>query len=212
MYENDTTTPSDHTALEALSAQRIADLQAAWTRVLHEDTSPIDLEAPWTYVEANHRMNFTIWHEEDVARRDDIGADRVRDAKRVIDRGNQARNDAMEAIDQWISERIAPALPGAPLHSETPGMIIDRLSILALKLFHMREQAERDSADAGHRERCRQRAEVLRIQLGDLRVCLASLLSQLASGERAFRVYRQFKMYNDPTLNPQLYMREPGER
>jgi hypothetical protein len=154
-------------------------------------------------------MNFDLWHEEDVARRDDLPAERIRDAKRAIDRLNQRRNDAVERIDEWILGTIPNLDPGSPLHSETAGMIVDRLSILSLKLFHMEIEAGRESAEATHRERCQAKASTLATQRSDLTACLDSLLVDLQAGRRQFRLYRQFKMYNDPMLNPQLYSK-PG--
>ena len=93
----------------------------------------------------------------------------------------------------------------APLHSETPGMMLDRLSILALKLFHTRLEAERTSATAEHRTRNLERAELLSSQRGDLTGCAAQLLAEVTSGTRRFKLYRQLKMYNDPELNPSIY-------
>jgi hypothetical protein len=152
----------------------------------------------------NHLRNFQIWHEEDIARRDDLGAESVRAAKRAIDRNNQERNDFIEQIDLHLSARLAP-VEGAPLHSETPGMMIDRLSILALKEFHMAEEVARPDASAMHRRACAEKLARLRLQRQDLAACLTALLADLQAGRRSFRLYRQFKMYNDPELNPQLY-------
>ncbi len=151
-------------------------------------------------------MNFDLWHEEDLARRDDLGPERVRDAKRAIDRCNQSRNDAVETLDAWLLSRLPPANPGSLLHSETPGMIIDRLSILSLKLYHMRIEADRASAAAEHRRQCAGKCVVLQEQFGDLKDSLETLLTQLQSGTRRFKIYRQFKMYNDANLNPQIYV------
>ena len=155
-------------------------------------------------------MNFDLWHEEDIARRDDVDSDRIRQAKRTIDKCNQARNDAMEQIDGWIENQLQTEpsqtnAASATLHSETPGMMIDRLSILALKEFHMLEEANRESADDAHRQRCAHKADVIKEQRADLQECLRLLIGHLEKGERRFKLYRQFKMYNDATLNPQLY-------
>src|SRR5205823_8785038 len=102
---------------------------------------------------------------------------------------------------------------GAPLHSETPGLIIDRLSILALKIYHTREEAHRRDASAEHRERNRARLAILTDQRSDLAHCLDLLWCEILAGTRRFKLYRQLKMYNDPTLNPAIYRRgqsEPG--
>lgn len=185
-------------------AETIVRRQAEWTDSWHDKLSAPESELPWAIVERNHRMNFDLWHEEDVARRDDLGPERVREAKRSIDRFNQSRNDAIERLDDWFLKQIA-VRPDGPLNSETPGMMVDRLSILALKLYHMRLEASRSSATEEHRRKCSDKAAVLEEQLGDLKKCLQELLDQLQAGVRRFKIYRQFKMYNDASLNPQLY-------
>ncbi len=155
-------------------------------------------------VERNHLENFCLWHEEDIARRDDLGAERVRQAKRAIDGHNQRRNDLIEKMDQAFVASLQPAESGCSFNSETPGMMIDRLSILALKEFHMNEEVERADASEDHRSRCESKLVVIRQQIADLSNALTELLDQVAAGTRSFRVYYQFKMYNDAELNPQL--------
>jgi len=161
-------------------------------------------------IEDNHRHNFELWHEEDRARREDQGFEYVYRAKRAIDRLNQARNDAVERIDAAITEAVGPFADDCPINSETPGMIIDRLSILALKAYHMAEQAARTDAAADHVAACAAKLEIIETQRRDLAAALAQLLAEFAAGTRAFRLYRQFKMYNDPALNPQLYRPQRG--
>jgi hypothetical protein len=156
-------------------------------------------------VEENHLRNFQLWHEEDIARRDDLGFEAVYRAKRAIDGYNQQRNDFMEKMDQACVAALHPAESGVPFNSETPGMMVDRLSILALKEFHMQEQADRGDADPAHRRKCADKVAVLQQQRADLARALADLLEAVEAGERSFRVYFQFKMYNDPSLNPELY-------
>jgi hypothetical protein len=162
----------------------------------------------WTHVELNHSHNFSLWHEEDIARRDDVPLARIREAKRTIDTHNQARNNAMELIDDyilcWLHENSIFS-NNMSLHSETPGMIIDRLSILSLKYYHMNEQVLRSDVSSEHIDSCSSRLVVISEQQSDLHKCLKYLLAELTSGEKGFKIYRQFKMYNDPTLNPQLY-------
>ena len=182
-----------------------------WTARWHDAPTPPHASLPWTAIEQDHRMNFELWHEEDVARRDDLGAERVCQAKRVIDRCNQSRNDAIERFDVWLLAQLPPVGSDSPQHSETPGMIIDRLSILSLKVYHMRAEAERTTASDEHREKCLSRCAILEDQLRDLGDCLENLLADLQSGKRRFKLYRQLKMYNDASLNPQLYGRsEPA--
>jgi hypothetical protein len=159
-------------------------------------------------LEENHLRNFSLWHEEDVARRDDLGFEAVYRAKRNIDRFNQERNNFAEQMDQAIVAELKPRESGCPRNSETPGMMIDRLSILALKEFHMHEETVRSDASATHRAQCVEKLARIRRQRDDLASCLAELLADVAAGRRTFSAYFQFKMYNDPALNPQLY-RQP---
>ena len=157
-------------------------------------------------VEENHAFNYQLWHAEDRARREDMGHEFVYLAKREIDQCNQQRNNRMEAMDEWLYHKLQPAQPGVcPIHSESPGMIIDRLSILALKAYHMDLQTKRLEADEAHRQNCRLKLEVIHQQLEQLARCLEELLQEISSKKRTFRVYHQFKMYNDPNLNPELY-------
>jgi hypothetical protein len=165
-----------------------------------------------TWVAANHRYNGLLWREEDRARRVDVPPTEIAASKRLIDRYNQKRNDAVEALDERLLgelERISRQ-PGARLSSETAGAMIDRLSILALKIHHMRAQAQRHEAGADHMHACACKLERLVAQRQDLMSCLDSLLLDARAGRAYFKVYRQFKMYNDPSLNPYLYGREQG--
>jgi hypothetical protein len=128
--------------------------------------------------------------------------------KRGVDRVNQRRNDLMERCDALLLEALAArGLPAAaaPLHSETPGLILDRMSILALKIFHTREETLRADAPEGHVERNRERLRMLEEQRDDLAGCLDALWAEVVRGERRFKLYRQLKMYNDPALNPAVY-------
>ena len=108
-------------------------------------------------------------------------------------------------MDVWLLDTIPPQNAAAPLHSETPGLIIDRLSILALKIFHTREEAHRASATDAHRQRNLDRLALLEEQRADLAACLDALWTAIQHGERRFKLYRQLKMYNDPDLNPAIY-------
>jgi hypothetical protein len=161
----------------------------------------------WRWIDANHRFNTLLWHEEDKARRTDVGADQIAASKRLIDRHNQLRNDAVEAIDEAILEQLAEVAHGdsARLSSETAGAMIDRMSILALKIFHMHEQTIRVGAGPDHIEACTRKLRRLVIQRSDLAGCLDQLLCDARQGRAYFKIYLQFKMYNDPSLNPYLY-------
>jgi hypothetical protein len=158
-------------------------------------------------VEAAHFANFTIWGLEDEARRRDVGDARIAAVKRAIDPWNQRRNDLTEAIDVALLAHFANVdAQSAELHSETAGMIIDRLSILALKIRNM-ERVAGDAAagnDPALEAECRERASVLGRQRGELAGCLARLLEDFAAGRRRFKSYRQLKSYNDERLNPAL--------
>ncbi len=154
-----------------------------------------------------HLVNIRLWHEEDEARRPDVDDHVVAATKRRIDVLNQQRNDLIERIDDVLLELLAESnLPcaTAPLHSETPGAIIDRLSVLALKVFHMREEADRSGAQEAHRTLCQRRLKVLEQQRDDLATCLDALSIDLESGNKRVQRYRQFKMYNDPEMNPAI--------
>lgn len=163
----------------------------------------------WHWIEANHRYNTLLWNEEDKARRTDVEAADIAASKRLIDGYNQKRNDAVEAIDEAILVQLADCMRvvNARLSSETAGAMIDRLSILSLKIFHMREQAQRADASVEHVAACSNKLERLMHQREDLGACFDQLLVEVEIGRAYFKVYRQFKMYNDPTLNPYLYGR-----
>lgn len=158
-------------------------------------------------VEAGHFANFTIWGLEDEARRRDVGDARIAAVKRSIDPWNQRRNDLMEAVDAAVLQRFANVdVASAELHSETAGMIIDRLSILALKIRNMDRIAAEAAAggDSALAAECEGRAAVLRAQRRDLAGCLERLLDDFAAGRRFFKSWRQLKSYNDPRMNPAL--------
>ncbi len=156
-----------------------------------------------------HRFNFLLWHEEDVARSPTVSDRRISEVKRAIDGYNQQRNDSTERIDDFlkreIAERAVVIQPEARWNSETPGSAIDRLSILALRVYHMEEQAERQDAGSEHVARAQQKLSVLRAQHEDLASALRELVADLLAGRKRLKIYRQFKMYNDPALNPYLY-------
>jgi len=189
-----------------IDVSEIANKQVEWTKNWHiEDKDPEGLEGVWKFIHGNHRCNYNLWHEEDCARREDMGFEFVYNAKRAIDGYNQRRNDFIERVDQFLFESLQPNIENSPINSETPGMIMDRMSIMALKHYHMVEQTERDEVSEEHRQASLKKVQVLEQQRGDLIAILQQFLEEIASGKRAFKVYFQFKMYNDPTLNPQLY-------
>ena len=156
-----------------------------------------------------HLYNFRLWHTEDTARRPDAPDSLMAQCKRAIDADNQQRHNHIERLDgllfTYLYETHEKRAPGAALHSETPGSLVDRLSILALKMYHMAAAAERHDATAQHQHQCRQRLVMLAEQRDDLWMCLCRLCVDLWQGRATFKIYRQFKMYNDPELNPEIY-------
>jgi hypothetical protein len=161
---------------------------------------------------ANHRANFDLWHEEDKAREPEVSNARVAEIKRNIDKLNQTRNDLVEAMDRTLLDAAGTQNPAAPLHSETPGLILDRLSILALKIYHTAEETHRASATDAHRQKNHARLALLEEQRSDLAACLDALWNEVLTGKRRFKLYRQMKMYNDPELNPAVYGYQPGAK
>ncbi len=157
-----------------------------------------------------HQYNYILWHEEDIARSPDVGDARIAAAKRVIDQANQKRNDAIERMDDAIAQRIdlENVNSEGPLNTETPGSAIDRLSILALRMYHLDEQRNRENVDDAHRQDVQSRIHICEIQHRELSQSLHELLIDLFSGRKRHRTYRQLKMYNDPALNPYLYTRQ----
>jgi len=190
-------------------------LEAAHIIHLHDEANdrwhatPLHNHAPdnrWdALVLAQHRANFDLWHHEDAARDRTASDHDITEHKHIIDTLNQRRNDLAEQIDLLLIAGAPPQDDSAPLHSETPGMMIDRLSILSLKHFHTAEEAVRPDATAAHHQRNRDRLTILNDQRGDLAGCLDQLWADIQNGRRRFKLYRQLKMYNDPTLNPVLY-------
>ena len=180
---------------------------------------PAGSEQPlWDWIAANHRFNSQLWAEEDLARRTTVALAEIAATKRAIDGFNQARNDATERVDELLlialdlvdvaSARtdapVSTVAPGARLNSETAGAMIDRLSIMALKVHAMRLQTLRSDVGAAHQQASQAKLARLQQQRADLGDCLDALLADARAGRAYFKVYRQFKMYNDPRFNPAL--------
>ncbi|MBW8684197.1 DUF4254 domain-containing protein [Chitinophaga rhizophila] len=147
------------------------------------------------------------WHLEDIIRDPLIDPVKALEIKRWIDRSNQERTDVVEYIDGYFLDKYkdTPAAAGATINTESPAWAIDRLSILALKIFHMREEATRADATPEHREACQRKLDILLEQRQDLGSAISQLLEDIAAGRKYMKVYKQMKMYNDPSLNPVLY-------
>ena len=157
---------------------------------------------------ALHFMNYSLWHVEDTARRLDVPASVIADCKHRIDVFNQKRNNLIEKADEALISAIEPLLTQkAPekYNTETLGMAIDRMSIIALKIYHMREQASRSDAGREHRDLCAKKLSQLSEQRERLKQSILDLLDDCFAGRKAIKPYFQHKMYNDPKLNPELY-------
>jgi hypothetical protein len=179
--------------------------QAALEHVKNSAQSPNRPDTPlWQAIADNHGFNMALWDEEDQARRRDVPDSAIARSKRLIDGHNQRRNDAIERIDEVLLALLPAPAVQSRLHSETAGGLIDRLSILSLKIYHMAWQTRRANADAAHIETSQARLVRLCEQRDDLAGCLDALLLGCQSGSLHFKVYRQFKMYNDPKFNPWL--------
>lgn len=185
-----------------------------------------DETALWHWVTTNHLFNSRLWAEEDLARRTQASGDEIAANKRAIDRFNQARNDATERVDELLLIALGLVDPasartdapvtrvpaGARLNSETAGSIIDRMSIMALKIHAMRQQTQRTDVDEAHRSGSQVKLARLAEQRTDLGSCLDALIADVQAGRAYFKVYRQFKMYNDPRFNPVLVAEQRASR
>ncbi len=147
------------------------------------------------------------WHLEDIIRDPKIDATEALLIKRRIDRSNQDRTDLVEEIDAYLRNKYSDVKvkPDARINTESPAWAIDRLSILALKIYHMKEQTLRTDASPEHIEKCQAKLNVLLQQQVDLSTAIDQLLEDIANGDKYMKVYKQMKMYNDPSTNPVLY-------
>jgi hypothetical protein len=192
-----------------IDVQAITELHRATVERWHGGQIDNPYEGFLALVCQQHEQNYRLWHEEDQARSPDAGDAIIAGVKRRIDALNQRRNDLIEKLDDALIAHLAEwgvkPRRGAKLNTETPGSVIDRLSILALRIYHMAEQLARHDAAEEHRAKAQSRLAVLAEQQGDLSTALGQLWRDIFSGRKRMKVYRQFKMYNDPTLNPYLY-------
>ncbi|MBL0089519.1 MAG: DUF4254 domain-containing protein [Ideonella sp.] len=201
-------------AAEIIALHDLLLADSAWPGA---EPAPRD-DGPWRWVQVNHRNNCLLWAEEDLARRTRVADADIAANKRAIDGYNQARNDATERVDELLlmalglvdaasarTDAPVSTMPaGARLNSETAGSMVDRLSIMALKVHAMRAQTLRTDVDAEHLAGSRVKLARLEQQRADLGRCLDELLADARAGRAYFKVYRQFKMYNDARFNPAL--------
>lgn len=171
------------------------------------ESNPYAAGTPEHTLYSKCRVDAVQWHLEDIIRDPAIDPLEALSLKRRIDASNQVRTDMVEEIDSYFRDYYGDVTPqqGATINTESPAWAIDRLSILALKIWHMREQAEREDADAAHRALCQGKLEVLLEQRSDLTEAIDTLLDDIAAGRKYMKVYRQMKLYNDPATNPVLY-------
>jgi hypothetical protein len=147
------------------------------------------------------------WHYEDIIRDPNINPNDGMDLKRKIDKSNQHRTDVVELLDDYyisLFEKVTPQ-SSATLNTESPGWVVDRISILCLKIYHMKEQVTRSDVSEEHKQQCSNKLAILLDQKNDLTTSFNGLLDEFAQGTKQIKVYRQMKMYNDNTLNPVLY-------
>ncbi len=159
------------------------------------------------YLYLKNWIDTVQWHLEDIIRDPEIDPVEALAIKRRIDKSNQDRTDLVEMIDSYFLDKYkdVKVLPDAVINTESPAWAVDRLSILELKIYHMKEQVERKDADEKHKEQCNRKLAVLIEQRKDLASAIDQLLSDIESGKKYMKVYKQMKMYNDPSTNPVLY-------
>ena len=160
-------------------------------------------------VSRQHYVNFELWHQEDLARDPEAPDSKIAAVKRAIDVLNQRRNDMIEQMDQYLLDELQNKkikyTSETEMNSETPGSIIDRLSINALKIYHIDEEIQRQDVTDEHRKKCSVKLSVLQDKRNDLKKSFETLLADLSNGKKRLKVYQQMKMYNDENLNPVLY-------
>lgn len=179
-------------------------------RLNHVDTpieNPYEIKTIEYYLYLKNWIDTVQWHLEDIIRDPDIDPVGALAIKRRIDKSNQDRTDLVELIDSYFLDlyKDVKVLPGATINTESPAWAIDRLSILALKIYHMQAEAERDDADEAFRKACNDKLLILLEQRKDLSTAIDQLLDDIEAGGKYMKVYKQMKMYNDPQLNPVLY-------
>jgi Protein of unknown function (DUF4254) len=184
-------------------------LQIDAVRLWHEQPIANPYQGIKQLVCSQHEFNYRLWHEEDKARSPAATDAEIATVKRAIDKLNQARNDMIEKVDDALTQVLCEAgvmpVANAPINTETSGSAIDRLSIMSLRLYHYREQLDRQDASDDHRQKVLERITLCEQQHRDLSNSLQQLLDDIFAGQKQHKTYRQMKMYNDPSLNPEIY-------
>lgn len=172
--------------------------------------NPFPKDSPEHLLYHKNWIDTVQWHLEDIIRDPGIDPVKALEIKRRIDHSNQLRTDMVEYIDSWFLQlyKNVNVLPQATLNTESPAWALDRLSILALKIYHMQIEASRIDAPIAHREACQKKLDVLLQQREDLSLAIDQLLGDIAAGRKYMKVYKQMKMYNDVELNPVLYQKK----
>lgn len=188
----------------------------SWSKVLGACSCSCRCEGAGRLVYELALINTFQWHEEDKARMVGVTDQFLGEVKKSIDASNQRRVNKIEELDAWFLRWLQDAdiepTDEVPMNSETPGSIIDRLSILRLKIYHMNQETLREDATSEHIQKCSGKLEVLHEQERDMDRCFEELLSDLAGAKKRLKVYFQFKMYNDPDTNPAVYRAVPGAK
>ena len=178
-----------------------------WDNVDAEIRNPYPLKSIEYYLYLKNWIDTVQWHLEDIIRDPNIDSVKALEIKRRIDKSNQDRTDLVELIDSYFLDKYknVKTLADATLNTESPAWAIDRLSILILKIYHMQSEVDRKDVEGAHHEQCRVKLNVLLEQEKDLASAIDQLLSDIENGTKYMKIYKQMKMYNDPSLNPVLY-------
>lgn len=196
---------------EKLLRQQVQEVALWHENFAYKEYDDVSMDFP-KLVSMQHQVNFELWHQEDEARDPHASESKIASVKRNIDVLNQRRNDLIEKMDQFLLKILrannVQKNYEAEMNSETPGNIVDRLSINALKIYHMDEETRRKEVDSAHRKKCEEKLSILLQQRKDLGECLIKLLDDLGKGKKILKVYHQMKMYNDENLNPVLYSKK----
>jgi hypothetical protein len=181
-----------------------------WDNVDSAIQNPYPFKSIEYYLYLKNWIDTVQWHLEDIIRDPDIAPDEALKIKRIIDSSNQNRTDLVELIDSYFLDKYKDIriLPGATINTESPAWAIDRLSILELKIYHMRVEVERTDVDQAHHDACEKKLQILLEQRKDLSIAIDQLIDDIEAGRKYMKVYKQMKMYNDPSLNPVLYNKE----